>query len=315
MLRVHVTDTLASALETEKLALSITSIPVGLTGRPDKGTVQHRLKLNGSTLMADTSAVLSEGEHRAVALAAFLAELIMFPGNDPIIVDDPVSSLDHVRRSKVAERLIGEAKKRQVIVFTHDLAFLSDLRYQAAEQQVPIEVSAVRRAAQGYGSRDPDGDPWTTKQLGARKHWLGEQLVKLKKLHSEASPDYEAQAIFFYNRLRESWERLIEEKIFAQVVMRFQPQVQTLRLKEAVIDDEIVSQVHFGMSSASIYTGHDRPIAKGAAPPDPAQAEKDLNAFSTCLDQIQEKSKAVVTTRESKLKPPIPNQKKAEILK
>src|SRR5207253_10679856 len=62
-----------------------------LSDRTSKAVIKHCIKLNGATLAADTSAVLSEGEHRAVALAAFMAELKMYPGKDAIVIDDPVS--------------------------------------------------------------------------------------------------------------------------------------------------------------------------------------------------------------------------------
>jgi hypothetical protein len=129
-------------------------------------------------------------------------------------------------------------------------------------------------------------------------------LARLKKLDAEVSPDYEPQLRFFYDRLRESWEKLIEEKLFAHVIGRFQPQVQTLRLKDAVIDDDIVAQVHFGMTSVSSYTGHDRAAAKGGALADLAECEKDLKAFVDCLDQVDAKSKMASKQREARLKPP-----------
>jgi hypothetical protein len=128
-------------------------------------------------------------------------------------------------------------------------------------------------------------------------------LARLKKMHAEASADYEPQLRFFYDRLRESWEKLIEERLFAQVVSRFQPQVQTLRLKEAVLDDELVSQVYFGMIAVSSYTGHDRPAGKGGALAEPPECEKHLAAFIECLDQAETKSKAAAKIRDGKLKP------------
>jgi hypothetical protein len=304
LMKTHVTEALASALTDEQKALGIESIPLSLSDRTAKAVIQHRLKLNGATLAADTSAVLSEGEHRAVALAAFLSELKMYPGKDAIIIDDPVSSLDHVRRGKVAERLVAEAKDRQVIVFTHDLVFLSEVRFHAAKLQTPLRVLGIRRGASGFGSLDPDGEPWLTKHLPGRRQWLNEQLARLKKLHAEASDDYEAQLRFFYDRLRESWEKLIEERLFAQVIARFQPQVQTMRLRDAVVDDDIVAQVYFGMTGVSSYTGHDRPAAKGGALAEPAECEKDLKAFTDCLDQTEAKSKAAAKARDAKLKPP-----------
>jgi ABC-type uncharacterized transport system ATPase subunit len=287
LLKTHVTEALALALEDEQKKLGITSIPLSLTDRTSKAIIQHRLRLNGATLAADTSAVLSEGEHRAVALAAFLSELRMYPSKDAIIIDDPVSSLDHVRRAKVAERLVTEGQERQVIVFTHDLVFLCEVRHYAAKECAPLRVLGIRRGPHGFGSLDPDGEPWLTKHLPGRRQWLEAQLARLKKLHESADPDYEIQLRFFYDRLRESWEKLIEERLFAQVVTRFQPQVQTMRLKEAVVDDDIVTQIHFGMTAVSSYTGHDRPVAKGGALADPVECEKDLKAFIKCLDETE----------------------------
>jgi energy-coupling factor transporter ATP-binding protein EcfA2 len=307
LLKTHVTEALKAALADEQKNLGITSIPLSLLDRTPKGAIQHRLKLNGATLAADTSAVLSEGEHRAVALAAFLSELRMYPGKDAIIIDDPVSSLDHVRRSKVAERLVAEAKERQVIVFTHDLVFLSETRFYAARDGVSLQVIGIRRGPGGFGSLDPDGEPWLAKHLPGRKQWLSEQLVRLKKLHVAADPDYEAQLRFFYDRLRESWEKLIEEKLFAQVIARFLPQVQTLRLREAVVDDDIVTQVHFGMTAVSSYTGHDRASAKGGALAEPSECEMDLASFTQCLDQVETKAKTASKSREAKLKAPKPS--------
>ena len=304
LLKVHVSQALATALKKEQEKLAISNIPLGLSDRTPKGVIQHQLKLNGATLGADTSSVLSEGEHRAAALAVFLAELTMYKGADAIIIDDPVSSLDHTRRSRVAERLVGEATNRQVVVFTHDLVFLSEARFYAAALQVPIEVIGVRRGPNGFGVLDPDGEPWLSKQLPGRRQWLIQQLANLKTLHATGSADYEPQLRYFYDRLRESWEKLIEEKLFAQVIGRFQPDVQTKRLREAVIDDDIVSQVHFGMTAVSTFTGHDRAAAKGGALADPAECEKHLNALIACLDSVDTKSKAAKKSRDEKLKPP-----------
>jgi hypothetical protein len=304
LLKVHVTEELKDALTDEQINLGLTSIPIVLSDRTPKGAIHHRLRLNDATLAADTSSVLSEGEHRAVALAAFLSELKMYPGKDAIIIDDPVSSLDHIRRGKVAERMVTEAKDRQVIVFTHDLVFLSEVRFFAAKKQTQLQVLGIKRGPNGFGSRDPDGEPWTTKSIPGRKQWLTQQLAKLKPLHLAASDDYEPQLRFFYDRLRESWERLVEEKLFNEVVTRFQPQVQTLRLREAVFDDDIFAQINFGMSAVSNYTGHDKAAAKGGTLADPHECERDLDAFTKCIGDIDALAKEVAKTRAAKIKPP-----------
>ena len=100
LLKTHVTEALAAALTDEQKQLGITSIPISLTDRTSKAVIKHSLKLNGATFAADTSAVLSEGEHRAVALAAFMAELKMYPGKE----------FDHYRRPRI---LTGSCTARE----------------------------------------------------------------------------------------------------------------------------------------------------------------------------------------------------------
>lgn len=86
--------------------------------------------------------MLSEGEQRARALAHFLTEVPLTDGSRPIIIDDPVFSLDRDRGAKVAERLAEEAKSRQVVVFTNDIIFFNELSRAAEDMGIePVTVS------------------------------------------------------------------------------------------------------------------------------------------------------------------------------
>ena len=73
------------------------------------------------------SEILSEGEQKVIALADFLAEASLNPDHSPIVLDDPVTSLDHKRLSYVVNRLVDLSRNRQVIVFTHDIWFAAEL--------------------------------------------------------------------------------------------------------------------------------------------------------------------------------------------
>jgi DNA repair exonuclease SbcCD ATPase subunit len=73
------------------------------------------------------SAVLSEGEQRVIALADFLAEALMRPAGAPLVFDDPVTGLDRRRAGYIIDRLVELSAERQVIVFTHDIWFVSQL--------------------------------------------------------------------------------------------------------------------------------------------------------------------------------------------
>ena len=120
--REILTPTLRAGLERELERLRLTHIPLNLTDRGDGAESIIEIALSAQQRVANNSDVLSEGEQRALALACFLAELQEIGSDHGIIVDDPVSSLDHSRMQAVAERLAEEASNgRQVIVFTHNI--------------------------------------------------------------------------------------------------------------------------------------------------------------------------------------------------
>jgi predicted ATPase len=136
--------------EIEKMKL--TRMPVELRKEKDQNAVSYfqvRLVERPDQSVGD---IFSEGEHRCVALAAFLAELVTSKRHSGIVFDDPMSSLDHIHRRAIAARLVEEAAHRQVIVFTHDLAFLFELRR---------ETEAL--AAKGQGRK------FNIKQFGGEK--------------------------------------------------------------------------------------------------------------------------------------------------
>ena len=113
-------------------ALDIDYLPVVVRGKTEKGVSYVGPDLSKS-VTAKTSNILSEGEFRALSLACFFAEITSIEGHNGIILDDPVSSLDHNHVRQVAARILAEAKNRQVIVFTHELSFYYELWHQAIE--------------------------------------------------------------------------------------------------------------------------------------------------------------------------------------
>jgi AAA domain-containing protein len=192
---------------------------------------------------ARLSDVGSEGERRALALAFFFAELSVAGDTHGIVVDDPVSSLDDERRDYIAHRLVTEAQKRQVIVFTHDLPFVFALRSQAKKADIPLHFQHIWRLGQDVGRVDGH-PPFKTMNLRERIGKLEKELLEAKDAPPPA--DYEEAwrwANGFYQRVRTSWERAVEERLFAGVVERFERDVKTQRLKDVKITDELIAQV------------------------------------------------------------------------
>lgn len=111
------TTTLQTRLEDNLKKLGHKDIKVTLNVKGIKGNSKTELTLLGNNAL---QLVLSEGEQKAVGLAVFFSEI----QDDvyPIILDDPVTSLDHEIASNLAKMLI--CFNNQVIIFCHNKLFL-----------------------------------------------------------------------------------------------------------------------------------------------------------------------------------------------
>jgi ABC-type nitrate/sulfonate/bicarbonate transport system ATPase subunit len=116
----------------------------------------------------------------ALGLAGFFTEATFDESKSAIIFDDPVTSLDHMRRDKVAQRLTRLAKDRQVVVFTHDVAFVGDLTAAADSDGVPIIERSVERRRSDHGVC-VSWLPWKAKDFNSRIDHLRTELAKLTK--------------------------------------------------------------------------------------------------------------------------------------
>ena len=88
-------------------------------GPAKKGVPTTKLSLLNN---GELNTVLSEGEQKAVSFSLFLAEARTQGVPAPIILDDPVNSLDHKIAYALAERLMDI--ENQVIIFTHNKLFM-----------------------------------------------------------------------------------------------------------------------------------------------------------------------------------------------
>jgi hypothetical protein len=79
---------------------------------------------------------LSEGYRNSLGLCVFLAMASRYEsGETPILLDDVIVSLDRGHRGMVAELLEREFGQRQVMLFTHDRDWFTDLRQQLSAAQ------------------------------------------------------------------------------------------------------------------------------------------------------------------------------------
>ncbi|MBX3075787.1 AAA family ATPase [Candidatus Obscuribacterales bacterium] len=277
-----VTAELEACLDAEIGKLRCGDIPVRLGSRGAKGQTKCKLALK-STSAVDLAEILSQGEQRALSLAFFLAEIGSARHDGTIILDDPISSLDHLRRSYVAERLVAEAANRQTIIFTHDIVFLLDLQSTAEKSGVPCTTVCVRRTSVATGIASPTL-PWIAQKCKDRLGYLKNELQKLTALERAGTdPDrYEREIKTWYELLREAWERGVEERLFGGVVERFRNSIETKRLERLNISASNLKKITDAMTNTSAKV-HDEAAAVHRAVPSPTDAEADLKEFEDFL--------------------------------
>lgn len=260
-----VTDQFNRLVSSEIGRLLPDGLPAVVAGRPEKASMFLRVAVAGvKGPPVSPDLVFSEGERTAIALACFLSELATNKDNCGIIFDDPVSSFDHRIRSNVVDRLVEEAKSRQVIVLTHDLVFLTELMESVNVNAVEHLVEVVETYEGVVGLLTVDV-PWHAAPVTRRLQVLDE-TVALARRSADAGDIVKSKALLeqAMSRLRSTWERAVEEMLFCKVIERYSRKVQTMRLDAVAIDDESVELIFKGMTATSkLIAAHDGPTEEG----------------------------------------------------
>lgn len=296
------TPELQLAMQSELKYLDCDRINVKLKPSGSAGQVAHGMELTGVELKTTVSSVLSEGEQKAVSIAGFFAELTLMSNRNPIVFDDPVTSIDHVFRSKIAERIASESLKRQVIVFTHDISFLFDLeRKLDAIDGANKQVVIIKRKNNLPGCVIHDL-PWHVMKSKERLTHLDTEIPILTKIFEEDQDEYDREASYWYSKLRETWETIVEENLLNNTIQRFGHAVKTLSLKGIEITDADYSTIEYNMSKASEWmAGHDKPRDISSHRPTPKELSKDVEAARSFIKAVGKRREQTTLKRDEYL--------------
>ncbi|WP_329602636.1 hypothetical protein [Pseudomonas putida] len=199
-----------------------------------KGKITFGLNLVGCHGAHGPEYILSEGETRIAALAAFLADTTGSNQLAPFVFDDPISSLDQDFEEKVVERLVQLSHTRQVIIFTHRLSLVSlvdsvtdKLSKNPGMTLVKPTLTSLRRMDKTAGivatqsARD-------AKPANAVKYLIDHTIKHLKKHQENAEVDsYEVLAKSACSDFRIIVEKTVEFILLADVVGRFRRAINT----------------------------------------------------------------------------------------
>lgn len=290
-----VTGALKTALEQEFDALGIGHIKTKLNQRNDKGKMMYRLLLDLPSSMK-IEEILSEGEQRAIALGSFFAELKLSGHLGGIVLDDPVSSLDHHWRQNVANRLAEEALKRQVIIFTHDTVFLGDIRDAIKERNVPNTFQYLEWF-NGHPGHASDGLPWDHKSYMERIDELEKAQKTLEKKPWPAYPNETEKAEMReqYSLMRATIERVIEDVVFNGVVQRYRDWIRVDHLEDTIgcEKDEYTRIKQLHKRCNDITEAHDPASLKSKVVPTAKQFGQDLLELNAVIKAIKDRRKKI----------------------
>lgn len=290
----YVTDALTIAFDDELRLLGFVAPELELRAAGgQKGVLYHQVFLKRTT-KAELGKVVSEGESRCIALAAFLAEIRSAAHASAIVFDDPVSSLDHRWRTNVSKRLVEEAKTRQVIVFTHEIVFVAALVEEAKRLEVLCNTQTVSRGADLMAGHINAGLPWEGKRTGERIDALKQDLGRAERIYKEhGENEYGPMATRIYACLRQTWERAVEEVLLENAVVRYRRNIDTKFMKNFHdITEEDISVIREGIGKASKWEGgHDQPLAAYEPLPIPSEVKIDIEKLEHWVQQVRARRK------------------------
>lgn len=228
----YVTQEVRDHFTRETKRLGLRRVTLNRTGRGREQALRHQTGLVGSQHKVAVEHVLSEGEQTALGLAGFLTEVELDASRSGVVLDDPVSSLDSERRTRVAQRLVELAQTRQVIIFTHEITFVQALIKEAERSTVPVEKRCVQRRGQTEPGHILEELPWAAKDIPQRINGLEAELNSIRKTREGLTNEQYADRIaLLAGRLSETLERAVNLHIVNELVDRGKNEVRPVMLK------------------------------------------------------------------------------------
>ena len=283
-----ITQAYVGRFNRELQALGATRIKVELVKtKAEKGKVLHRLQLKGIKGKQTLDKVLSDGERRVVALAAFLADLTEKPNNAPFIFDDPISSLDQTWEERTIDRLVQLTETRQVIVFTHRLSFMGLI----GEKSDDMTCVHIRQEPWGAGETG-DVPLYGKKPEAALRDLANARVPQARNALQERGTDaYYPLGKSICSDFRILLERIVEFVLLADVVQRHRRAINTLGkiqnlVKITTTDCALIEQLMTKYSSYEHSQSSEAPVEL----PEPDELKTDIELLIVWHNEFTKRS-------------------------
>ena len=253
-------------------------VPVELQTIGRSGQTMRALSIRGGH---KPDAILSEGEQKAVALADFLTEVALNPASAGIVLDDPVTSQDFERRKQIACRLVDEAKRRQVAIFTHDLIFLNQLLVAAKASGVDTVTHWIQRDPDGQPGDVALGDCPDTDKTHRTTQRAKDALVQARTLSGTARTTMITKGM---GALRTTIEVTVAGRLLKETVQRWSEQIRVTALRNVNWDNAKVEEICSLYEDLSRYIdAHSHSDEATGAPPEIRDLEEKIAAVDALI--------------------------------
>jgi hypothetical protein len=192
----------------------------------------------------------------------------------------------------LAQCLAERAKSSQVIVFTHDLAFIYRIKKHCEELELDVSGHWIREEDGAPGFVYLDNSPVCEREF--RNAQVARDFYAKSKGAEPAQEQYLLQQGF--GALRSSYEALIVFEIFNDVVGRFEERISFGRLSQVCLDDEITRGIVARMEGLSGYIdAHLHSDRYAGVKPNRADLLKEIDAFESIKQRHKELKKEKIS--------------------
>ena len=229
--------------------------------------------------------IFSEGEQRALALADFLTEVGLNPDSAGIVLDDPVTSLDHARKSAISDRLVEEARKRQVVVFTHDLVFLSLLADRSEAEGAEFTGHWVECIDKQPGYVTINETPANVKEY-RNTNRAKDSLLRAKQSGGEERVTHIRGGA---GSLRRTLEETVVHHLFKDTVRRWHENIRLETLRKIKWSNDVADEiVELQDATSRILEGHSHSEEFSGAMPTVEELENLINRTDAVIALAKE---------------------------
>lgn len=189
-------------------------------------------------------------------------------------------------KKDIACRLVKEAVNKQVIIFTHDLIFVSNLITFSEENTLPFLCHWVE-------NRDGKaGQVWLKNSPSYEKEYRnsGPAMKYYSDANKEDCPPSQREFLVRtgFTALRTCYEVLVINGLFKDVVQRYNERVSMEALKDVCFDDEIISELQDSFAQCCRYMeGHTHSDKYAYKKPEPANLNEEIQRYEAIRTKIK----------------------------